>query len=213
MPGWIESALWWHVYPLGFVGAPRAARDEAGPVHRLGRLEAWLDYAAEMGATGLALGPIFAAATHGYDTLDHFRIDPRLGNEGDFDALVAAARARGLRLLLDGVFNHVGRDFPAFAEVLRSGPDAPGRAGSACPGRAGRGLSGLRLLRGAPALGHPEPRRAGGRRLCRAGDDALAGAGRRRLASRRGLRGAARLLGRVLRECAPPIRRPTSWAR
>ncbi|GJD81217.1 alpha-amylase [Methylobacterium gregans] len=125
MAAWIETTLWWHVYPLGFVGAPRAAPEQAEPVPRLRRLEAWLDYAAEMGATGLALGPIFAASTHGYDTIDHLRIDPRLGDDADFDALVAAARARGLRLLLDGVFNHVGRDFPAFAEVLRLGPEAP----------------------------------------------------------------------------------------
>lgn len=133
MAGWIETTLWWHVYPLGFVGAPRAAPEQAEPVPRLRRLEAWLDYAAEMGATGLALGPIFAASTHGYDTIDHLRIDPRLGDDADFDALVAAARVRGLRLLLDGVFNHVGRDFPAFAEVLRLGPDGgPSRRG---PGR------------------------------------------------------------------------------
>jgi glycosidase len=80
----------------------------------LRRLTAWLDYAVDLGASGLAMGPIFAAETHGYDTVDHFRIDSRLGDDADFDALVAAAHDRGLRVLLDGVFNHVGRGHPAF---------------------------------------------------------------------------------------------------
>jgi cyclomaltodextrinase len=105
---WISYSVWWHVYPLGFTGGLHA-----GPGHRLGRIVDWMDYAVELGANGLLLGPVFASSTHGYDTLDHFRIDPRLGDDGDFDALVAAARARGLRLLLDGVFNHVGRGFEA----------------------------------------------------------------------------------------------------
>ncbi|WP_232667409.1 alpha-amylase family glycosyl hydrolase [Pseudonocardia sp. TRM90224] len=114
-PDWVRHAIWWHVYPLGFVGAADPA---AGPAHRLSELLKWLDYAVELGASGLALGPIFAATTHGYDTVDHFRIDPRLGDERDFDELVAAAHERGLRILLDGVFNHVGQEFPAFARAL-----------------------------------------------------------------------------------------------
>ncbi len=123
---WVDHAIWWHVYPLGFVGAePAGAPDATGPVrHRLAHLEAWLDYVVELGASGLALGPVFASSTHGYDTVDHFRIDPRLGDRADFDHLVAQAHARGLRVLLDGVFNHVGRAHPAFARVLAEGPDA-----------------------------------------------------------------------------------------
>jgi cyclomaltodextrinase / maltogenic alpha-amylase / neopullulanase len=114
------------VYPLGFTGAEPAARPDGEPVrHRLGQLEPWLDYAVELGCNGLLLGPVFASQTHGYDTIDHFRIDPRLGDEGDFDALVAAADARGLRLILDGVFNHVGRRFPAFQAALHGGPQTP----------------------------------------------------------------------------------------
>jgi cyclomaltodextrinase len=110
---WITHAIWWQVYPLGFTGAwPARGDDTEG--HRLPRLVAWLDYAIDLGASGLALGPIFASETHGYDTVDHLRIDPRLGDDEDFDALVAAAHDRGLRVLLDGVFNHVGRAHPAF---------------------------------------------------------------------------------------------------
>ena len=121
--GWVADAIWWHVYPLGFLGAEREATDEV--TSRLGRLEPWLDYTVELGASGLALGPVFASETHGYDTVDHLRIDPRLGTEADFDALIEAAHSRGLRVLLDGVFNHVGRSHPAFRAVLEQGPSAP----------------------------------------------------------------------------------------
>ena len=122
MSSWVDHVMWWHVYPLGFTGAP--VRPEAGeaastdaPAHRLGRLESWLDHVVDLGLNGLALGPVFASSTHGYDTTDHFRIDPRLGDEADFDRLVAAAHERGVRVLLDGVFNHVGRAHPAFAAL------------------------------------------------------------------------------------------------
>ncbi|WP_219419283.1 alpha-amylase family glycosyl hydrolase [Pseudonocardia nigra] len=111
-PDWVEHAIWWHVYPLGFVGAEPAA-DGHPTAHRLQRIVDWLDYAVELGASGLALGPVFASETHGYDTVDHYRIDPRLGDADDFAALLDAAHARGLRVLLDGVFNHVGRGFRA----------------------------------------------------------------------------------------------------
>ena len=61
---------------------------------------------------------MFASRSHGYDTTDHFRIDPRLGDDADFDRLVDEARQRGLRVLLDGVFNHVGTEFPAIGRQL-----------------------------------------------------------------------------------------------
>ena len=114
------------MYPLGFTGAERSALPDGEPArHRLRQLEPWLDYAVELGCNGLLLGPVFASQSHGYDTIDHFRIDSRLGDEGDFDALVAAADQRGLRLILDGVFNHVGRRFPPFQAALHGGPAAP----------------------------------------------------------------------------------------
>ncbi|MCZ2404223.1 alpha-amylase family protein [Paenarthrobacter sp. Z7-10] len=123
--GWIAHTVWWQIYPLGFVGAARESGPPGTPVvHGLRKLIGWLDYAVRLGASGIAFGPIFASETHGYDTVDYFRIDPRLGDEDDFDALIAACRARGLRVLLDGVFNHVGRGFPAFRQVLDDGPAA-----------------------------------------------------------------------------------------
>jgi glycosidase len=132
MSSWVDHVMWWHVYPLGFLGANvRPPHDGAptgetpdAPEHRLGRIEAWLDHVVDLGLNGLALGPVFASSTHGYDTVDHFRIDPRLGDDSDFDRLVAAAHERGIRVLLDGVFNHVGRAHPAFAALEQQGPDA-----------------------------------------------------------------------------------------
>jgi glycosidase len=127
-PAWIEHAIWWQVYPLGFVGAfpaPPSTEPPQPSQHRLRRLVDWLDHAIALGASGIALGPIFASRTHGYDTTDHYRIDPRLGDDADFDHLVAEARGRGLRILLDGVFNHVGVDFPRYREA--AGDEASAR--------------------------------------------------------------------------------------
>ncbi|GAB3810504.1 alpha-amylase family protein [Tessaracoccus terricola] len=122
---WSEHAIWWQVYPLGFVGAPiRPTGDaERALTHRLGRLENWLDYVIELGCNGLLLGPVFESESHGYDTTDFFRIDPRLGDDADFDRLVSACEQRGIRILLDGVFNHVGRGHPAFAAAIAGGPE------------------------------------------------------------------------------------------
>jgi cyclomaltodextrinase / maltogenic alpha-amylase / neopullulanase len=123
---WADHAVLWHVYPLGFTGAERTALPADEPArHRLRHLAAWLDYAVELGCSGLLLGPVFASETHGYDTTDHFRIDTRLGDDADFDALVTAADQRGLRLILDGVFNHVGRSFPAFKAAVAGGSGTP----------------------------------------------------------------------------------------
>ena len=140
-PDWVRHAIWWHVYPLGFVGAFPAAQPPAPDEHRLGRIVDWLDHAVELGTSGIALGPIFASRTHGYDTTDHYRIDPRLGDDTDFDRLVDEAHRRGLRVLLDGVFNHVGTDFDRYRQATEHG-DAQsakwfrGRPDTSTPSRA-----------------------------------------------------------------------------
>ena len=122
---WAEHAICWHVYPLGFVGAPiRDRQPDEELEHRLLGLLPWLDYVVELGASALLLGPIFDSSTHGYDTLDHYRIDPRLGDDGDFEALVRECHARGLKVILDGVFNHVGAQHPTFQKALAAGPDS-----------------------------------------------------------------------------------------
>ncbi|OBA57980.1 alpha-amylase [Mycobacterium sp. 1100029.7] len=135
-PTWVSHAIWWQVYPLGFVGAFPTPEGSAPPgpgEHRLRRLVEWLDHAIELGASGIALGPIFASRTHGYDTTDHYRIDPRLGDDDDFDHLVGEAHRRGLRVLLDGVFNHVGVEFPRYQQA--SEDDTAARWFRGRPGR------------------------------------------------------------------------------
>lgn len=120
----LDRTIWWHVYPLAALGAP--IRETPDTAHRLRALEPWLDYLVELGCNGLLLGPIFASATHGYDTLDHFRIDPRLGDDEDFDWLIDACRQRGVNLMLDGVFNHVARSHPWVASGLAGDTDWEG---------------------------------------------------------------------------------------
>ena len=118
MPDWVRHSIWWQVYPLGFVGAFPAETPPTSAEHRLSRIVDWLDHAVELGASGLALGPVFASRSHGYDTTDHYRIDPRLGDDADFDRLIDETHRRGLRVLLDGVFNHVGTDFARYRQAI-----------------------------------------------------------------------------------------------
>ncbi|WP_141583175.1 alpha-amylase family protein [Actinomadura sp. WMMA1423] len=122
---WPDHVIWWHAYPLGFVGAERAAA--TAPAPRLGRFDVWLDHLVGLGCNGLALGPVFASETHGYDTVDHYRVDPRLGGEDDLRRLIDEASQKGVRVLLDGVFNHVGRGFGPFADVAANGDASPYR--------------------------------------------------------------------------------------
>ncbi|MGA4507513.1 alpha-amylase family protein [Propionibacteriaceae bacterium G1746] len=111
----VDHAIWWHVYALGAVGAPVHQPDTPGQHHRLRALVDWLDYAIELGCSGLLLAPVFTSVSHGYDTLDHFSIDPRLGDDADFDHLMDEAGRRGMAVMLDGVFNHVAREHPQAA--------------------------------------------------------------------------------------------------
>jgi glycosidase len=137
VPDWVRHAIWWHVYPLGFVGAFPAETPPTSAEHRLTRIVDWLDHAVELGASGIALGPVFASRTHGYDTTDHYCIDPRLGDDADFDRLIDEARRRGLRVLLDGVFNHVGTDFPRYRAAVDD-DDADADAATWFAGRPGQ---------------------------------------------------------------------------
>ena len=162
MSDWVRHVLWWQVYPLGATGAEGAALPpDAGPVPRLKELHGWLPHLVSLGCNGLALGPVFESSTHGYDTVDHLRVDRRLGTEEDLTELIDACHEAGIRVLLDGVFNHVGRDFPQFREVLEKGPEAPGAgwfdidaAGTGPDGFAYRDFEGHSAL---VALDHASP--------------------------------------------------------
>lgn len=118
MPADFETTIWWQIYPLGAVGAPIRNRRPDDAAHRLTKLIPWMDYALQLGCNGLLLGPIFESSAHGYDTTDYFKIDSRLGDECDWQTFVDNAHSRGLRIMLDGVFNHVGVNHPWVKESL-----------------------------------------------------------------------------------------------
>ena len=101
LPDWLPGRTLYQVHSLGATSGSsiRSITD-------------WLDHIASLGCGALLLTPIHRSSTHGYDTIDAFALDPRLGTDADFDELVSACRERDLRLVLDGVFNHVGRAFP-----------------------------------------------------------------------------------------------------
>ena len=116
---WAHSARFYHIYPLGCCGAP-ASLHGAHPTERLAQLHGWIDHLHSLGVNAVWLGPLFAASSHGYDTLDYYHLDPRLGNEATLRELVRALHSRGIRVVLDAVFNHVGRDFWAFRDLRRN---------------------------------------------------------------------------------------------
>jgi cyclomaltodextrinase len=138
---WAEQALFYHIYPLGALGAPRHPQGlRMQP--RLNELHSWLPHLQWLGVTALYIGPLFESSSHGYDTRDYYHVDRRLGDDATLRALVDACHALGIRVVLDGVFNHVGRDFWAFRDLrqnLRRSPytswfhrlrfDQRGRAG------------------------------------------------------------------------------------
>ncbi|MFW5788911.1 MAG: alpha-amylase family glycosyl hydrolase [Spirochaetota bacterium] len=125
---WWHRAAFYHIYPLGYCAAPEA-NDGAGPaVSRIEAITRDLDRIVSLGFNALYLGPLFESGSHGYDTRDFFRLDRRLGDDEDFASLVAAAHERGVAVVVDGVYNHVGRGFEPFVRLREEGPDSPYRS-------------------------------------------------------------------------------------
>ena len=121
---WFDESVFYQIYPLGFCGAER--QNDFGEVHhRLSLVAEEIPRLKELGVGAVLFNPLFESERHGYDTVDFYKIDRRLGTNEEFKALVAAFHAVGIRVVLDGVFNHVGRAFPPFREVLqkREGTD------------------------------------------------------------------------------------------
>ena len=122
---WAQEAVFYHIYPLGFCGAPQKNDYVSAPVSRLTKILDWLPHLQAMNINALYLGPLFEAGSHGYDTRDYYTVDRRLGNNATLEEIVKILHQNGIRVILDGVFNHVGRDFWAFADVRRRGADSP----------------------------------------------------------------------------------------
>lgn len=140
VPAWVRDAVFYQVFPDRFAWSER--------VHRPGPMEDWLapptvhgfkggdlygiaerlDYLEELGVTALYLNPVFAsAANHRYHTYDYLAVDPLLGGDAALRELLDVAHGRGMRVVLDGVFNHAGRGFWPFHHVLETGVASPYR--------------------------------------------------------------------------------------
>ena len=120
---WAYESVFYQIYPLGFCGAP--FENDGVLEHRILKVEEWIPHIKELGANAIYFSPVFESDTHGYNTRDYTKIDTRLGTNEDFKKICDALHAEGIRVVLDGVFNHVGRGFWAFQDVLEKRWDSP----------------------------------------------------------------------------------------
>lgn len=124
MAKWFEEAVFYHMYPIGMTGAPRENRQEE-VTHRFKELEKWLPHIASLSCTAVYIGPLFESTSHGYDTRDYKLADRRLGDNEDFKHFVQEAHERGIKVVVDGVFNHTGREFFAFQDIQKNRENSP----------------------------------------------------------------------------------------
>ena len=117
---WYENAVFYHIYPIGYFGCPRQNDQSSEPTHVIRKLIDEIPHIKALGCNAVYFGPVFESVAHGYDTIDYTKIDRRLGTNEDFKAVCDALHENGIRVVLDGVFNHVGRDFEAFKDVRRN---------------------------------------------------------------------------------------------
>lgn len=122
---WMNEAMFYHIYPLGFTGASRVNEGEATAGSRILKVLEWIPHLKEIGINAVYFGPVFESLTHGYDTSDYFETDRRLGTKKEFKQVFDALHENGIRVVLDGVFNHVGRGFWAFRDVQEKGEASP----------------------------------------------------------------------------------------
>ena len=116
---WYDEAIFYHIYPLGLTGAPKQ-NSYGEPEHRLNTLLPWITHIKSIGCNALYIGPLFESVGHGYETTDYKKLDSRLGTNEDLKNFVAECHAQGIRVILDGVFNHTGRDFFAFQDIQQN---------------------------------------------------------------------------------------------
>lgn len=114
---WIDNAICYHIYPLGFTGAPRYNEGQATEGHRILEVLDWIPHLKSLGINTVYFGPVFESGSHGYDTWDYYKTDSRLGSREDFQRVFGVLHENGIRVILDGVFNHVGRGFFAFKDL------------------------------------------------------------------------------------------------
>lgn len=120
---WAYESVFYQIYPLGFCGAP--FENDGVLEHRIEKVNDWIGHIREVGANAIYFSPLFESDTHGYNTRDYTKVDTRLGTNEDFARVCENLHSEGIRVVLDGVFNHVGRGFWAFQDVLKNRESSP----------------------------------------------------------------------------------------
>lgn len=120
---WAYNETFYQIYPIGFCGAP--VHNDGVTAHRILKIGEWAGYLQELGIGSIILNPIFESDNHGYDTRDFTKIDCRLGTNDDFKEVCQTLHDHNVKIMLDGVFNHVGRGFWAFKDVQEKKRDSP----------------------------------------------------------------------------------------
>ena len=120
---WAYESVFYQIYPLGFCGAP--FENDGILEHRILKVNDWIPHIQKLGANAIYFSPVFESDTHGYNTRDYTKIDTRLGTNEDFKLVCDHLHKAGIKVVLDGVFNHVGRGFWAFRDVLKNRWDSP----------------------------------------------------------------------------------------
>ena len=120
---WFDNSVIYQIYPLGLCGAPWD--NDGVNAHRILKLLDWVEHIRKTGADTLLLNPVFESDRHGYDTRDYRTVDCRLGTNEDLKTVCDAFHQAGIRVMLDGVFNHVGRGFWAFRDVQQKKWESP----------------------------------------------------------------------------------------
>lgn len=115
---WAYESVFYQIYPLGFCGAP--FENDGVLKHRILKVQEWMPHIRKLGCNAIYFSPLFESDTHGYNTRDYRKLDCRLGTNEDFKGIVDKLHQEGLRVVLDGVFNHVGRGFFGFQDVLKN---------------------------------------------------------------------------------------------
>ena len=124
MSTWYERGVFYHMYPLGMTGAPRH-NDATEVTNRFAELLQWILHIRTLGCNAIYIGPLFESTSHGYDTRDYKLVDRRLGDNESFKDFVKQCHDSGIRVVVDGVFNHTGREFFAFKDIQEKKWDSP----------------------------------------------------------------------------------------
>jgi len=115
---WANEAVFYQIYPLGLCNAP--FENDGVEEHRILKVLDFVDHIEKLGCNAVYFSPLFESDTHGYNTRDFSKVDVRLGSNKDFKKVCDAFHKKGIKIILDGVFNHVGRGFKEFQDVLRN---------------------------------------------------------------------------------------------